>query len=118
MKMYTYVNYADKCEQAFQFYEDHLGAKIMLMMQHYESPNFSKLPPEFKEALLSIGETTLIEVDIPGAQSMRSAYLSLFPDGINEAERAYGLLSDGGEIFMPMGGGPLCSPFCDAQRLS
>jgi PhnB protein len=33
---------------------------------------------------------------------MRSAYLSLSVDSINEAERIYGLLSDGGEIFMKM----------------
>jgi PhnB protein len=33
---------------------------------------------------------------------MRSAYLSLALDSIEEAERVYKLLSDGGEIFMPM----------------
>jgi PhnB protein len=33
---------------------------------------------------------------------MRSAYLSLSVDSIAEAERIHALLSDGGEIFMPM----------------
>jgi PhnB protein len=33
---------------------------------------------------------------------MRSAYLSLAVDSTAEAERIYALLSDGGEIFMPM----------------
>ena len=33
---------------------------------------------------------------------MRSAYLSLSTGSIDEAERIYALLSDGGEIFMPM----------------
>jgi PhnB protein len=33
---------------------------------------------------------------------MRSAYLSLMLDSIDEAERIYALLTDGGEIFMPM----------------
>ena len=33
---------------------------------------------------------------------MRSAYLSLSVDSIEDAERIHALLSDGGEIFMPM----------------
>ena len=35
-------------------------------------------------------------------QPMRSAYLSLTVSSIDEAERIYALLSDGGQIFMPM----------------
>ena len=34
MKMYTYVNFADKCAEAFRFYERHLGEKITMMMTH------------------------------------------------------------------------------------
>ncbi|MEX1181706.1 MAG: hypothetical protein WEF86_00620 [Gemmatimonadota bacterium] len=42
--------------------------------------------------------------DIPPErfQPMRSAYLSLLLDSDEEAERIYALLSDGGELFMPM----------------
>jgi PhnB protein len=35
-------------------------------------------------------------------QPMRSAYLSLVVGSIEEAERIYAVLSDGGEIFMRM----------------
>jgi PhnB protein len=35
-------------------------------------------------------------------QPMRSVYLSLTVDSVIEAERIYALLSDGGDIFMPM----------------
>jgi PhnB protein len=53
---------------------------------------------------MSIGETELMGSDVPPErfQPMRSAYLSLTVDSINDAERIYALLSDGGEIFMPM----------------
>ena len=53
---------------------------------------------------MNIGETELIGADIPPDrfQPMRSAYLSLTVSSIDEAERIYALLSDGGEIFMPM----------------
>ena len=35
-------------------------------------------------------------------QPMRSVYLSLAVDSDAEAERIYGLLKEGGEVFMPM----------------
>ena len=51
-----------------------------------------------------MGDTTVLGADIPPErfQPMRSAYLSLLVDSITDAERIYALLSDGGEIFMPM----------------
>jgi PhnB protein len=51
---------------------------------------------------MTIGETELLGADIPGAQPMRSAYLSLLVSSVDEAERIYAALSEGGEIFMPM----------------
>ena len=40
--------------------------------------------------------------DIPNAEPMRSAYLTLRVDSAKEAERLYALLSAGGQIFMKM----------------
>ena len=106
MKMYTYVNFAGKCAEAFRFYEEHLGGKIGMMMTHGEAPDQSNVKPELKDAVLharlSIGETELMGADIPNAQPMRSAYLSLIVDSDAEAERIFSALSDRGEVFMPM----------------
>ncbi len=106
MKLYTYVNYAGKCQEAFRFYEQHLGGKITMMMTHSQEPNANDGPPNWKDAILharmNVGETVLMGADIPNAQPMRSAYLSLLVDSIAEAERIYAALSEGGEIFMPM----------------
>jgi PhnB protein len=107
MKLLTYVNYAGKCAEAFQFYEKHLGGKIVMMMKHGESPEPNpSIPPEWKDAILhasiNIGGTSLMGADIPNAEPMRSAYLSLMLDSIEEAERVYAVLSDGGQVFMPI----------------
>ena len=108
MKLHTYLNYGGNCEQAFRFYEQHLGAKITMMMTHGEAPNANNVAPDWKNAILharlSIGETELLGADIPPDrfQPMRSAYLSLIVNSIDEAERIYALLSSGGDIFMPM----------------
>jgi len=102
MKLYTYPNYGGNCQEAFRFYEQHLGGKIT-MMTHGQGPNPD---PNWKNAILharmNIGETELMGADIPGCQPVRSAYLSLIAGSIDEAERIYATLSDGGEIFMPM----------------
>ena len=65
---------------------------------------------------MNLGGTELLGADIPGYQPMRSAYLSLSVEQQEEAERIYGLLSDGGQIFMPMDGELLRVPLCDAPR--
>ena len=106
MTMYTYVNFAGTCAEAFRFYERHLGAKIGMMMTHGQAPDQTRIRPELKDAILhariSVGGTELMGADIPTAEPMRSAYLSLLVDSDAEAERIFAALSDGGKVFMPM----------------
>jgi PhnB protein len=106
MKLYTYVNYPGNCRKAFRYYEEHLGGKISMMMAHGEGPQANQGPPDWKDAVLhariDIGQTYLLGADIPGAQPMRSAYLSLMANSAEEAERVYAALSEGGEVFMPL----------------
>jgi PhnB protein len=106
MKMLTYVNFAGTCAEAFRFYEQHLGGTIGMMMTHGQAPDQSAVKPEWKDAVLharlSVGGTELLGADIPSAQPMRSAYLSLNVESDAEAERIFSALSDGGEVFMPM----------------
>jgi PhnB protein len=106
MQLNTYVNFAGSCAEAFRFYEQHLGGTIRMMMRHGESPDQSRVRPEWKDAVLhaqmSVGGTTLLGADIPDAQPMRSAYLSLHVDSDAEAERVYAALGEGGQVFMPL----------------
>ena len=106
MKLEIYLNYRGNCEEAFRFYEQHLGGKITMMMRHADNPATSNVPPDWKNAILharlDIGGSVLSGADIPNAEPMRSAYVSLTLDTADEAERLYALLSDGGQIFMKM----------------
>jgi len=106
MKLNTYVNFSGKCAEAFRFYEQHLGATITMLMTHGQAPDQSSVKPEWKDAVLharlSVGGTELMGADIPNAQPMRSAYLSLNVESDTEAERIFSALADGGEVFMPM----------------
>ena len=105
MRLDIYLNYRGNCEEAFRFYEQHLGGKVMGMVKHGEQPN-PNIPPDWKDKILhaqiDIGETVLMGADIPHAEPMRSAYLTLTVDTEADAERVYALLTAGGEIFMKM----------------
>jgi PhnB protein len=106
MKLDVYLNYGGNCQEAFRFYELHLGGKITLMMTHGQGPNAANVPAELKNAVLhariEIGQTELMGADIPKSEPMRSAYLALTAASAEEAERLYALLAEGGQIFMKM----------------
>ncbi len=106
MKLEVYLNYPGTCEAAFRFYEEHLGGRITGMFRHGQQPNPVNVPDGWSDAILhariEIGNTALLGADIPGAEPIRSAYLTLTLDSAEEAERVYALLAEGGQIFMEM----------------
>jgi PhnB protein len=114
MRLDTYVNYRGTCEEAFRFYEQHLGGKITGMSRHAEQPN-PAIPADWQQKILhariTIGSTLLMGADIPQAEPMRSAYLTLTVDTEDDAERIYRVLADGGEIFMKMEKMPFANRF-------
>ena len=103
MLLEVYVNYRGTCEDAFHYYEQHLGGKITTMRKHGANPS---MPPDWKDKVLhahmEIGSSVLLGADIPNAEPMRSAYLTLTVDTEEEADGVYRALSDGGEVFMKM----------------
>jgi PhnB protein len=107
MKLHTYLNFGGNCLEAFRFYEQNLGGKITMSMTYADQPDAPSVPPEQAKnilyAHLLLGETSLMGSDTSNYAPMRSAYLSLSVDSNEEAERIYKLLSEGGEVFMPMG---------------
>ncbi len=108
MKLATYVNFPGNCKEALQFYEKHLGGKVVAMRTYDQMPEPKNIPPGLEGGVLHarilIGETLLMVSDGPPerVQPMRSAYLSLSVDSNEEAERIYAALTDGGEVFMKL----------------
>lgn len=106
MKLNAYVNFGGNCADALRYYEKHLGAKVGMMMTHAQSPEQSRVPEGWKDAVLhasvTIGGSELMASDIPNAEPMRSAYLTLRMDSDAEAERVFSALSDGGRVLMPL----------------
>jgi PhnB protein len=109
MKLNTYLNYGGNCAEAFRFYEQNLGGKIGMVMTFDQMPGPSQVKPEdgkkVLHASMTIAGTTIMASDVPSErfQPMRSVYLCHSVDSDAEAERIYKILSDGGEVFIPMG---------------
>ena len=114
MKLDIYLNYRGNCEEAFGFYEQHLGGRITGVVKHGEQPN-PNIPGGWSDKVLhariEIGGTVLMGADIPNSEPMRSAYLSLTLDTEADAERVYALLKDGGDVFMKMEKTPFANRF-------
>jgi len=108
MQLTTYLNYGGNCEEAFRFYAANLGGELTFITRHGEGAALTGAHPELARkvlhARLALGGTELLGADVdPGRFApMRSAYLTLTFDSSPETDRAYTLLADGGEIFMPL----------------
>ena len=104
-RLYTQLNFPGTCEEAFRFYETHLGGKITMLMRQNEAPG---APPNATAAVIharmDLANSVLIGNDVPASvfQKMRSVYLYLALDSAAEAERVHAVLADGGEVYMPL----------------
>jgi PhnB protein len=107
MKLYTHLNFGGNCEEAFRFYEKHLGGKITMMMKASQLPPSVKAPGSQEaviHARMSIAGVELIGNDVPPQhfKPIRSSYLYLGVDSAQEAERIYEILLKDGEATMPI----------------
>jgi PhnB protein len=108
MKLNAYLNFGGNCEEAFRFYEKHLGGTITMMMKFSDQPDAKSIPKGMEDGVLyvnmKLAGSEVMGSDVAAERflPMRSVYLSLAVDTDAEAERVYALLKDGGEIFMPM----------------
>jgi PhnB protein len=105
MKLYVQLNFGGNCEEAFRFYEQHLGGKITLMLHQSKLPGAKAgAGKAIIHARMTIGDTVLIANDVPPAhfKPIRSSYVFLSADSPADAERLHALLSEGGEVYIPM----------------
>lgn len=108
MQVSPHLTFAGQCEAAFKFYERCLGGTIDMMLTYGNSPMAEQVPPGWRDkivhATLSIGDRAVSGADALPEQYERPQgfYLLLDIDNSAEAERAFGALSEGGIVRMPL----------------
>jgi PhnB protein len=108
MQVNTHLVFDGRCEEAFRFYERSLGGKIQFMMTHEASPMAAMVSkewgPKIMHARMQVGDQTLLGADAPPEryEQPQGFSVALHIDEPAEAERAFGVLSEGGKITMPI----------------
>lgn len=111
-----YLYFDGRCEEALEFYRDHLGAKIEFLMRFKEAPQTGDgctPPPGFDPSRVAdkvmhcsfrIGNTALMASDgmSLGKASFQGISLTINAADEAEADRLFAALADGGQVQMPL----------------
>ena len=108
MKLNTYLHFNGNCEEAFKFYEKVLGGKIVMSQSYGDSPAGAQSPDAMKKkiihARIQIGDTLVMGSDSPPDRFSPPAgfSMSLSMPTVEEAEKRFAALGEGGQVHMPL----------------
>jgi len=109
MQLQPYLFFDGRCEEAIDFYRSKLGAEVDMLMRFKDSPEPQQHTPgtenKIMHANLRIGDTTVLASvgRCLGQPNFQGFALSLTPADDAEAKRLFSVLSEGGEVQMPLG---------------
>ena len=112
MQVQQYLFFDGRCEEAIEFYQSTLGAKVDMLMRFKDSPDpvpSGMCPPgsenKVMHAALRIGATTVMASDGQAQGKPEFKGFSLSVDAANEAEadKLFAALGKGGQVQMPLG---------------
>ena len=104
MQLTTYLNFGGNCEDAFTFYEQHLGGKINFLMRHGDSPVMPQVLDDFRLRRVSVSFRFVPEQHI---KSLRE-----FSAGAQQQIRGYveQLAGSSAHFKLQLEGAPLPDP--------
>lgn len=104
-----YLFFGGKCDAALDYYRQHLGAEIGMVMRYKDSPEppMCPLPDGWSEKVMhasfTIGASRLMGSDGMKEKMPEDGHcMSLTMPTEAEARRVFAALSDGGDAFMPI----------------
>lgn len=106
MQINPYVIFDGQCREAFAAYEKCLGGKARLMSYAEAPPTDGPKQPadRIMHAHLEAQGAVLMGSDGPGGDAPKeSVWVSLTVEAVEEAERIFRELSEGGRVMMPIG---------------
>ena len=111
MNVQPYLFFDGKCEEALEFYESAIGAKVDMMMRFSEAP---EKPPEgtmpagsekkIMHASFKVGDTQIMASDghCAGKPSFQGFGLTLNVANDAEADRLFNAVGKGGQVQQPL----------------
>jgi PhnB protein len=111
-----YINFNGNAEEAFNFYKSVFGGEFetLVRMKDLESAEFpipSEDTDKIMRIVLPIGGNTLIANDVPTSlgpvsENENRSKISVSVDSLEEANKIFAGLSEGGSIEMPLSESP------------
>ena len=108
MKVEPYLMFEGRTEEALQFYQQKLGAKVEAILRFKENPEPKYNPPGSDEkvmhALFRIGDAPIMASDgnCTGKPGFQGFALTLNAANAAEANQRFNALADGGKVQMPI----------------
>ncbi|PUA17800.1 VOC family protein [Glaciimonas sp. PCH181] len=103
MQLNPYLGFNGQCREAFTFYGQCLGGKVVAMMTYAETPMADKMPAEMQDkiahARLMVGDKILMGSDSPPSQFEAAKGFHVTPA---EADRIFAALAKNATIQMPI----------------
>ena len=109
MHVQPYLDFNGRCDEALEFYQKALGAKVRMVMRWKDSPDKSMCTPQNADKVMhaqfQIGDTTVMASDgrSGGNPNFKGIMLSISATSDAEADRLFNGLAEGGQVQMPLG---------------
>ncbi|MCF8240556.1 MAG: VOC family protein [Melioribacteraceae bacterium] len=112
-----YLNFSSNCEEAFNFYKSAFGGEFsnITRFKDMEMPDAPPTPKEVENKImhvsLPIGSSILMGSDAPEEMGFKvnignNNYICIAPESRDEATRLFNVLSNGGQVEMPIADQP------------
>ena len=108
MHVVPYLSFDGTCEQALRFYAECLRGQVVMMVPYRGSPAEAHMPPEALDRVMhgrvQAGGVILMGSDGPPGmvEPMQGVSVSLMLDSVEEADRIFAALAEGGAVRMPI----------------
>jgi PhnB protein len=112
MLLQPYLMFNGRCEEAYEFYRDALGAEATMILRYKDSPDPlppGMIPPGSENKIMHmqfrIGDQIVLASDgnCTGEPGFQGFSLALSLASEDEANKAFAALSEGGQVRMPLG---------------
>ncbi|MGH8232376.1 MAG: VOC family protein [Steroidobacteraceae bacterium] len=107
MKISPHLAFDGTCREAFEFYANTFGGKIIMLMTYGESPAAAQVPADMRDqvihARVDIGGQYLMGADAPATRFRPAQGIMVMAavESRTEAERVFNALASNGNVTMP-----------------
>ena len=112
MQVQPYLFFDGRCEEAVEFYRRAVGAEVQMLMRYKDSPDPvppGMIPPgsenKIMHVAMRIGDSVVMASDgsCAGQTRFHGFSLSVTAATVEDADRVFTALADGGKVTMPLG---------------